>query len=109
MPQKLSRAKIKKRKTALRKLKMSLRDIAKLYNNEVTFQTLGRFINEADYIPKDPKVCEVLGLYLDENPYRKLPRWYKRLPEALEFFNKKREQIKGMSESSRNSIKIHRN
>ena len=101
---KLSRAKIALAKRNLRKLKkegFSLRKIAKVLKDQISFQALGRFINERDYIPKDEKVCKLLDLYADPNPYRGLPKWYKRTPEALAFYNGKREQIKRMYDEAK--------
>jgi hypothetical protein len=102
---KLSQAKIKVSKKRLRTLQKvhgySLRDMAEKMGNVISFQSLGRFINEKDYIPKDPKVCELLDLYTDPNPFRGLPKWYKRTQEALEFFNTKRTQIKTMYDEAK--------
>lgn len=101
---KLSRAKIALAKRNLRKLKKdgySLRKIARILKDQISFQALGRFINEKEYIPKDENVCKLLDLYADPNPYRNLPKWYKRTPEALEYFNRKREQIKAMSDEAK--------
>jgi hypothetical protein len=101
----LSRAKIRIAKKNLRKLqrenKYSLRQIAAILKNGISFQSLGRFINEKDYIPKDEAVCKLLDLYADPNPYRQLPKWYKQTQDALDFFNKKRAQIKQMSDEAR--------
>lgn len=102
---KLSRAKIRLAKRNLRKLQKdngySLRQLVAKLGGGMTFQSLGRFISEKDYVPKDPKVCKLLDLYADPNPYRSLPKWYKRTPEALAFFNEKRNQIKSMSDKAK--------
>lgn len=102
---KLSRAKIKIAKKKLRHLQRdkgySLRQMAAILKNGISFQSLGRFINEKDYIPKDEKVCKLLDLYADLNPFRGLPKWYKRTQDALDFFNEKREQIKRMSDEAK--------
>jgi hypothetical protein len=101
---KLSQAKIKIAKKKLRHLQRdlnySLRQMSAMLGG-ISFQSLGRFINEKDYVPKDPKVCELLDLYADPNPYRNLPKWYKRTQEALEFFNTKRAQIKTMYDEAK--------
>jgi hypothetical protein len=103
----LSQAKIKALK---RKLRMAisaghtLRDMATsphFYNGAVTFQTLGRFVNEKDYVPAGLDVCKALDIIAEPNPYRSLPKWYKRVPEALQFFNTKREQIKQMNQEAK--------
>lgn len=107
---KLSRAKIAIAKRNLRKLKndgYSLRKISKILKDQISFQALGRFINERDYIPKDEKVCKLLDLYAEPNPYRGLPKWYKRTPEALNFFNGKREQIKQMYNEAKEQTRKH--
>ena len=102
---KLSKAKIKIAKKNLRKLQRehgySLRQMAAKFGNDISFQSLGRFINEKDYIPKDQEVCRLLDLYADPNPYRQLPKWYKRTQDALNFFNEKRDQIKIMSDEAK--------
>jgi hypothetical protein len=102
---KLSRAKIKIAKKKLRHLQRdmnySLRQMAAILNNGISFQSLGRFINEKDYIPKDEKVCDLLDLYADPNPFRGLPKWYKRTQDALDFFNTKRDQIKQMTDNAK--------
>jgi lambda repressor-like predicted transcriptional regulator len=79
----------------------SLRKLSDKLNNAVTYQTLGRVINEKDYIPAGEAVREALDLLELPNPYRILPRWYKRIPEALEYFNEKRMQIKSMSDGTK--------
>lgn len=99
---KLSKAKIRLAKKNLRELQKnhgySLRQMALVLKNKITFQSLGRFISEKEYVPKDEDVCKLLDLYADPNLYRGLPKWYKRTPEALKFFNTKREQIQKMSD-----------
>lgn len=100
----LSKAKIRKRKVELKRLHKiySWRKMAdEIYGGEVGFGVLQRFACEKDYIPKDEKILLALDLITPKNPFRILPRWYKRTNEALNFFNKKREQIKKMSDSAR--------
>lgn len=101
----LSRTKIARRKKALRQLakQLTLRAISALYGGDVSFQVIGRFIREKDYVPsaENKKVCVALDLYLDDNPYRILPRWYKRIPAALQFYEAKRAQIKGMQREAK--------
>ena len=100
---KLSQAKIKELKKKLRgaiSAGHSLREMATspfFYDGAVTFQMLGRFIKEKDFVPASFEICKALDLLADPNPYRGLPKWYKRTPEALRFFNTKREQIKEMA------------
>jgi len=101
----LSMAKIKLAKKRLRHLQKdmnySLRQMAAKFGNDISFQSLGRFITEKYYVPKSPEVCALLDLYADPNPYRGLPKWYKRTPEALTFFNTKRAQIKTMYDEAK--------
>jgi hypothetical protein len=80
--------------------------MAGMLGNKISFQSLGRFINEKDYIPKDAAVCDLLDLYADPNPYRGLPKWYRRTPEALNFFNTKRAQIKTMYDEAKAQAKV---
>lgn len=103
----LSQAKIKilkKRLNGAISAGHSLREMATsphFYNGAVTFQTLGRFVNERDYVPANFETCKALDIIADLNPYRGLPKWYKRIPEALQFFNTKREQIQVMSDKAK--------
>lgn len=79
----------------------TLREMASsplFYNGAITFQALGRFVNERDYIPANLATCKALDILADPNPYRGLPKWYKRNIEALNFFNTKRMQIQQMSD-----------
>jgi hypothetical protein len=105
----LSRAKIKIAKKHLVNLQnegLSLRQIARKLGNKITFQSLGRFIREKDYVPVSDDVRELLDLYADPNPYKGLPRWYKRIPEALGYWNDTRSKIRQMyDEAKREQIK----
>jgi hypothetical protein len=103
----LSQAKIKSLK---RKLKLAIRaghtlremaDSPHFYNGAITFQTLGRFIHERDYIPAKYETCKTLDILADANPYRILPRWYYRTPEALAYFNGIRLKIKTMFDEAK--------
>jgi hypothetical protein len=101
---KLSQAKIKTRKKQLRRLnevEKSWRNVHHKYYPEISYQVLNRFATDKTYVPADVKICDALDLYADPNPYRGLPKWYKRTPEALNFFNTKREQIKVMSDEAK--------
>jgi hypothetical protein len=102
---KLSMAKVKNAKRHLKILQkkhhLSLRALAAKLGNVVTYQTLGRFISEKDYIPSDDKVRTALDLYADPNPYRNMPRWWARTPEALEQFNHTRANVKKLSDDTR--------
>lgn len=101
---KLSQAKIKlakKRLKAIQESGVTLRAMSAKLNHVITFQSLGRFINEKKYIPSSYEICKALDLLADPNPYRGLPKWYKRTAEALDFFNTKREQIKQMARAQK--------
>jgi hypothetical protein len=75
-----------------------------LYKDEINFSTLQKFVTK-DFVPADERLLKVLGLITPPNPYRNLPRWYKRIPEALAFFNRKREQIREMSRETKRQTK----
>ena len=101
---KLSRAKIKARKKQIRRLNdvyKSWREVQRVFYPEVSYQVLSRFANDKTYVPIDVKVCEALDIFADPNPFRQLPKWYKRTQEALNFFNEKRDQIKRMSDEAK--------
>lgn len=104
---KLSQVKIRALKRKLHNAILaghSLREMASspfFYNGEITFQTLGRFAHEKNYVPASYKVCQALDILADPNLYRGLPKWYKRTQAALDFFNLKREQIKQMSNAAK--------
>jgi len=101
----LSVAKIKKRRVQLRLLyglEKSWRKVQRDYYPEVSFQTLQAFADrKRDYVPVNEKVREALDIFADPNPYRVLPRWFKRTPEALEYVNTKREQVKNMFDDAK--------
>lgn len=103
----LSQVKIKALKIKLRNAVSNghtLREMASsplFYNGAITFQTLGRFVNERGYVPASYEVCKALDILADPNPYRGLPKWYKRNVEALNFFNTKRAQIQQMSDAAK--------
>lgn len=100
----ISKAKIHKRKVELKRLHKiySWRKMAKdIFGGEIKFGVLQRFASEPKYVPVDQNILRVLDLLPIPNPYRILPRWYKRTRSALDFFNTKREQIKSIAISSR--------
>lgn len=74
---------------------------AEYYGGQVKHGTLQRFATDADYVPTDETLLQLLDLIVPPNPYRILPRWYKRIPEALEYFNGKRSQIAAMSAATK--------
>jgi len=96
----LSKSLVRKRRAELNRLHKiySWRQMARdIYCGEIKFGTLERFATDKDYVPKDEKLLNILEVMQAPSPYRGLPNWYKRTPEALEFFNTKRAQIKKMS------------
>lgn len=103
----LSQVKIKALKRKLREALSaghSLREMAAsplFYNGAVSFQTLGRFIKEREFVPASCEICKALDILADPNPYRGLPKWFIRSAESLNFFNTKRTQIKNMSDSAK--------
>ena len=102
----LSRGKIKARKIQLRrlyKIVKTWRRMQEEYYPEIGYQVLNRFVNEPDYIPAGRDERKALDLYMDDNPYRVLPRWYKRIPESLVYFNAVRDRIKSMYEDAKKS------
>jgi hypothetical protein len=105
----LSQAKIKALKKKLR-LAISaghtLREMASsphFYNGSITFQTLGRFVHEKNYVPASIETCRVLDIIADPNPYRSMPRYFQRTPEALTWFLHKRELVKGIADETRDA------
>lgn len=108
MPPPKKRLSVKKIKAAKKRLRLlqkergySLRQMAKVLGGKISFQSLGRFIAEKDFVPASDRVRELLDLYQDPNPYRSLPRYIKRTPEALAYVTKKREQIKRMYDDAK--------
>ena len=98
-------------KTALSKLRVHLRRLHKIYSwrkmaadiygGRVAHGVLQRLATDKDYTPTDEKILFELELIKKPNPYKSLPRWYKRTPEALEYFNTKRQQIKTISDNAK--------
>jgi hypothetical protein len=102
---KLSKTKIRKVKTQLRRLHKvvkSYRVMARDYfKNEIKFGTLQRFAEDEDYVPQDEKILKALGLITPPNPYRVLPIYFQRIPAALAFWNEKRTQIKTIADEAK--------
>ena len=98
-------------KAALRALRGQLKRLNKLYSwremardiygDEVSHSVLQRLAKDREYTPADVKILTALDLLRKPNPYRALPRWFKRTPEALEYVNGKRAQTKGMADATR--------
>lgn len=74
---------------------------AEYYGGKIKHGTLQRFATDPQYIPADETLIDVLDLIVPPNPYRSLPRWYRRIPEALEYYNGKRAQIASMSAATK--------
>lgn len=68
--------------------------------------TLNRFAKgKGEYIPVEDAILMALGLKKLRNPYAGLPKWFYRTPEALEYFQRKKEQIKQISNETREAAK----
>lgn len=72
-----------------------------IYNEDVSHSVLQRLATDANYTPTDAKILQALDLIKKPNPYRGMPRWYVRSAAALEFYNRKREQIRCMSDEAK--------
>lgn len=75
------------------------------FGGEIKHGTLQRFATDKDYIPADERLLRVLDLIEPPNPYRVLPRWYKRTPEALRYFDFVRSRTSELSAETRKSFK----
>jgi len=108
---KLSKAKIRQHKRDLRKLKknkdLSLQQMVDQYfsGTVITRQILGRFIKEKEYVPTSHEARTVLDLYRDPNPYRVLPKYFERSPEALAFYKHQGDLIRQASAAARQQFK----
>lgn len=110
-----SRASKKINKTALSALRRQLRRLndiyswgemsEQIYEGTVSRSVLHRIATDKRYTPADEQILTALDLYRKPNPYRILPRWFKRTPEALEYVNTKREQIRQMGRETRRAAK----
>jgi hypothetical protein len=68
--------------------------------------TLNRFAkSKGNWIPTDCQILKALGLWKKRSPYAGLPRWFHRTPAALEYFQRKKAQIKKMSDETREAAK----
>lgn len=84
----------------------SWRTLAKEYfGNEIKHGTLQRFATDKNYIPADERLLRLLDLVEPPNPYRVLPRWYKRIPEALRYFDFVRSRTSELSTETRRSFR----
>jgi hypothetical protein len=100
----ISKAKIAKRKAQLKRLHKiySWRKMAKhIFNDEIKFGTLERFVTDPDYVPQDVELLRVLDLITPPNPYRGMPRWWSRTPEALKEFMRTKDNVKKLSDDTR--------
>lgn len=100
----LSKALVRKRKAELKRLHKiySWRVISKdFYEGKIKFGTLERFATDLTYIPKDKILLDLLEVMKTPSPYRTLPKWFKRTPEALEYFNTKRSQIQALGNEAK--------
>lgn len=106
----LSKTLLNKRRAELNRLHKiySWRKIAKeIYGDEIKFGTLERIAKDKTYIPKDVNILNALEVMVTPSPYRVLPKWYKRIPEALGYFQSTRHKIKEMyDEAKRQAMSI---
>lgn len=75
------------------------------YGGRVKHGVLCRFATDADYVPSDETLLAELDLIEPPNPYRIMPRWFMRTPNALAWYNRKREQVKNLSETTRKTTR----
>jgi len=75
-----------------------------LYKDEINFSTLQKFATK-DFVPADERLLKVLGLITPPNPYRIMPRYFQRTPEALVWFLHKRNLAKGIGDETRRAQK----
>jgi hypothetical protein len=104
----LSKSLVRKRRAELKRLHKiySWRVIARdFYDDQIQFGTLQRFATDRTYTPKDPSLLDLLGVMVTPSPYRQLPKWFKRTPQALEYFNTKRAQIQTLSNEAKRQRK----
>lgn len=72
------------------------------FGGQVHYATLNRIaIHKGDWLPKDEKILDLLGLITKRSPYAVMPRYFNRMPEALAWFLRKRELAKGLSDETR--------
>lgn len=104
-PIRLSKSKISKRKAQLKRLHKiySWRKMARdIFNNEIKFGTLERFVTDPDYVPKEIELLRVLDLLPPpRSPYHVMPRWWNRTPEALERFMHTKAKAKEMYDNTK--------
>ena len=68
--------------------------------------TLNRFAkSNGEWIPKDEGIVTALGLKKERSPFSGLPKWFERTRAALKFYGRKKEQIKQMSQDTREALK----
>lgn len=76
------------------------------YGDRVHFATLNRIaLSKGKWLPKDEQVLIVLGLIKLRSPYAGMPRYFHRTPEALSWFQHKKELVKSLSQASRKMTK----
>ena len=102
---KLNQAEIRKAKSKLRRLHKevnSYRIIARdYYGGRIKFGTLQRFAEDKNYVPKDEKLLDTLGLIKERSPYSIMPRWLKREPYVFCRFMMTRHAIKDMFDKTK--------
>ena len=83
---------IKQRKKAIKNLYEQMpvpswRVLAReIFQDKIKHGVLNKFAMKPHYVPADPEILEELGLIKKPNPYRPLPKYYKRTPQALAYY-----------------------
>lgn len=104
---------VAKRRAELRRLHKiySWREIAErpeLYNGEIKHGILQRFCdtrNGKNYVPKDKRILEILGLISKRSQFHLVPKYFKRSRETLIFFKKQEEIIRSMGADTMEALK----
>ena len=107
----VSKALIKQRKKAIKNLydqmpTPSWRDLSRdIFQEKIKHGVLHRFATKPGYIPADPEILEELGLIKKPNPYRPLPKYYKRTPQALAYYQHTADLIRKTGAAAKKILK----
>ena len=102
---------IKQRKKAILNLYLEMarpswREFSRLYyGSEIKHGVLNRFANDPKYIPTDEFILDALGLIKQPNPYRVLPKYFERTPQALAYYRRTQGLIREASAASKQLLK----
>lgn len=76
-------------------------------NQIVQAGTLNRIANSnGEWLPKNMRILDALGLLTERSPYAVMPRWWMRTPEALAKFLHIRGKAQELSDDTRRARKI---